>query len=246
MTAPREHDDATEQPGRFVYRWPKADITVDCVVFGLEEQEDGPRVLLVRRGKPDEPFHGRWALPGGFIEMDESLEESARRELESETGVSLSYLEQLYTFGTPGRDPRGRVVTIAYLALVRPNDVELAAADDADDARWFAVDALPELAFDHDAIIELARRRLRSKLRWQPVGFGLLPERFTLSELQRVYEVILGHELDKRNFRRKVLGFEVLVDTGEWQREVGRPAKLYHFDERKYRTLLERGVDFEV
>lgn len=227
----------------YTYEYPRPAVTVDCVIFGLDEDE--LKVLLIRRGQ--EPFAGKWALPGGFVGMEESLEEAARRELEEETGLRQVYLEQLYTFGDVGRDPRGRVITVAYFALTRVLAQPVRAATDADAAAWFGMGELPRLAFDHAAILKAARQRLRSKVRYQPIGFALLPARFTLTQLQRMYEVILGRELDKRNFRKKVLEMDVLVETDEVETGVAhRAARLWRFDKKKYDELVESGVNFEV
>ncbi len=191
-------------------------------------------VLLVRRARP--PFRGRWALPGGFVEPDEALDEAARRELEEETGICGVYLEQLYTFGDPGRDPRGRAVTVAYWALVR--EAEPRPASDAAEAAWFPADRPPPLAFDHAGILRTALRRLRAKLSYTTVGFQLLPERFTLSDLQGLYETILGRRLDKRNFRRKVLSLGLLESLKSVRAEgAHRPARLYSFRLRRMKVL---------
>jgi len=205
--------------------YPRPAVTVDVVIFTLREGD--LQVLLVRRKAP--PFQGMWAIPGGFIRLDESLEEAALRELEEETGVRDVYLEQLYTFGDPDRDPRGRVITVAYFALVPADAVCPRAGDDAAEARWWSMYDLPPLAFDHEKILAYALQRLRYKLEYTAVGFELLPETFTLSELQAAYEVILGEKLDKRNFRRKILSAGILEETGGYRTGEGRPAKLYRF-----------------
>ncbi len=202
-------------------------VTVDVVVFTLQEAD--LEVLLVRRGQ--RPFAGMWALPGGFVRLDESLDEAARRELHEEAGVGDVFLEQLYTFGDPARDPRTRVITVAYYALV-PYEAVAGhhAGTDATETAWFSLSALPELAFDHRQIVDYALERLRNKLEYTMVGFRLLPDTFTLSDLQRAYEIILGEELDKRNFRRKILAADILEETGELFREgEGRPARLYRY-----------------
>ncbi|MEZ5332655.1 MAG: NUDIX domain-containing protein [Thermoanaerobaculia bacterium] len=218
-------------------------LTVDCVLFGWDGDE--LRLLLVRRGRP--PFEGAWALPGGFVRPEEDLPTAARRELREETGLERVYLEQLFTFGDPGRDPRGWVVTVAYYALVRSTGLAPRAATDAREACWFAVDALPELAFDHDDIVRLALERLRSKVRYAPLGFELLPREFTLGELQRLYECVLAESLDKRNFRRKVLGLGLLEDTGKRQEGVAhRAARLYRFDRERYRRLQRGEFTFRL
>lgn len=229
----------------YSYEYPRPALTVDCVVFGLDLDADDLEVLLVRRGL--EPFLGKWALPGGFVHMDETLEDAALRELEEETGLRKVFLEQLYTFGALDRDPRERIVTVAYYALVKHSDHKVKAATDASDAAWFSIHDLPELAFDHQSILDVAHERLRSKVRWQPIGFELLPKKFTLTQLQRMYEIILERQLDKRNFRKKILSMDLLVELDEVQRDVAhRAARLYKFDDRHYRRLLKQGFSFEI
>ena len=207
---------------------PNASVTVDLVIFTV--REDALQVLLVRRGLP--PFKGQWALPGGFVRERETLEEAARRELREETGVENVYLEQLYTFGDPGRDPRGRTVTVAYYALTP--QAPLRASTDAAEAAWFPAARAPRLAFDHAKILDAGLRRLRAKLGYTTVGFELLPPTFTLTDLQRLYETILERPLDKRNFRRKILSLGLLEPRGERRaRAAHRPARLYAFRPRK-------------
>lgn len=217
-----------------------ARFTVDVVIFTIREQR--LQVLLVRRGIP--PYQGAWAIPGGFVLDDEDLEAAAARELMEETGVRDVYLEQLYTFGDPGRDPRGRVVTVAYFALIR-SDQQVAAGSDAAEARWWPADAPPPLAFDHDRILAYAIERLRNKLEYTTVGFQSLPERFTLGELQAVYEAVLGRPLDKRNFRRKLELLDILVPLAE-HRTAGRarPARLYRFAAARFEKLRDKGILF--
>jgi 8-oxo-dGTP diphosphatase len=225
------------------YEYPRPALTVDCVVFGLDEGE--LEVMLIRRGL--EPFAGRWALPGGFVHIDETLDEAARRELEEETGLRKVYLEQLFTFGAIDRDPRERVVTVAYYALVKLSDHKVRAATDATDAAWFSLSDLPELAFDHHQILEVALERLKNKVRYQPIGFELLPKKFTLTQLQRMYEIILDRPLDKRNFRKKILSMDLLIELDEVQKDVAhRAARLYKFDDRHYRKLVKQGFSFEI
>ncbi len=215
-------------------------VTVDLVVFTIQDGQLG--VLLVRRGIP--PFEGSWALPGGFVLPDESVEQAARRELEEETGVGEVYLEQLYTFGDPHRDPRGRVITVAYFALVSP-ERRIAAGSDAAEARWWPMNELPELAFDHSSILQYALERLRNKLEYTTVGFQLLPASFTLTELQQVYEAILDRQLDKRNFRRKIDLLGILVPLKQQKRGgPSRPAQLYRFSAQKFEKLKDRGILF--
>lgn len=227
----------------YQYEYPRGALTVDCVVFGLDEED--LKVLLIERDL--EPFAGQWALPGGFVRVEESLEEAARRELEEETGLKQVFLEQLYTFGDVGRDPRERVVTVAYYALVNIRDHRVTAATDARDAAWFPVSRLPSLAFDHKRILAAALARLKGKVRYQPVGFELLPAKFTLSQLQHLYETILERALDKRNFRRKVLAMGFVEETDETERDVAhRAARLYRFNKAKYRKLTQEGFLFEL
>ena len=213
-------------------------VTVDVVIFSLIDEK--LCVLLVQRRRW--PFAGMWAIPGGFVRMEESLEEAAQRELAEETGVRNVYMEQLYTFGDPDRDPRTRVITVAYFALISADAIDPPqAGSDAADTRWFAWDKLPELAFDHRKILEYALTRLRYKLEYTMVGFELLPDVFTLSELQHTYELILGEKLDKRNFRRKILSAEILEDTGRKSREgEGRPARLYRYKENAVAEVKAR------
>ena len=227
----------------FTYEHPRPALAVDCVVFGVDG--GALKVLLIERGIP--PFEGAWALPGGFVRADEGLEAAARRELAEETGLTELFLEQLYTFGAVDRDPRGRVVSVAYYALVRLADHQARAATDARRAGWFAAEAPPPLAFDHAEIVAVARARLQAKVRYAPIGFELLPRKFTLGQLQGLYEAILGRALDKRNFRKKVLGMDVLVALDEVEAGVAhRAGRLYRFDERRYRRLIKQGLEFEV
>lgn len=228
--------------GKMTYkgRHSPLNVTVDVVVFTI--RNGGLHVLLVKRKYP--PFEGRWAIPGGFVLPEETLDAAALRELAEETGVADVYLEQLYTFGDPKRDPRGRVVTVSYFALISP-DRPLKAATDAAEAAWFPMAKLPALAFDHDGILEYALVRLRNKLEYTTVGFQLLPETFTLTELQTVYEAILGRRLDKRNFRRKMEVLKILKPTSELRREgLRRPARLYRFSAARFEKLKDRGILF--
>lgn len=212
----------------YQYDHPHPAVTTDIVIFTI--RDDRLKLLLIRRG--GEPFKGNWALPGGFVDIDESLEDGARRELEEETGVSGVWLEQLYTFGAPHRDPRERVITVAYYALIPSDKLSIRAATDAEAVGWFAMDELPELAFDHRQIVAMAYERLKAKLDYSTIAFQFMPERFTLSELQRVYEIILGEEIDKRNFRKWVLALEQIEETGEQRRDgAHRPAMLYRVKE---------------
>lgn len=238
---------------RFVYPYPRPAVTVDCVLFGVDPAR-GLEVLLVRRAA--EPHRGAWALPGGFVHVSdgedqgEDLEAAARRELEEETGARVSHLEQLCTFGAPGRDPRGRVISVAYMALVRASDHDVAGGDDAAEAAWAPVAPLlghkRRLAFDHDTILQTAVGRLQAKVRYAPLGFSLLPPAFTLSELQRLYEAVLMRELDKRNFRRRILAMGILAEAGRQTNVPHRAAAMYRFDKRAYDRAVRQGFHFEL
>lgn len=208
-------------------KYERPSVTVDVVMMTIRQRD--LQVLLVKRRSW--PFEGMWAIPGGFIHMDESLEEAAKRELEEETGVRDVYLEQLYTFGDLGRDPRTRVITVVYFALLDAERLQIKAADDAAAVGWFSVYNLPPLAFDHAKILQYTLNRIRGKLDYTTIAFNLLPEQFTLRELQRVYEIILHRKLDKRNFRKKILSTGILEDTGAKKMEgTHRPARLYRFN----------------
>lgn len=210
----------------YSYEYPRPALTVDIVIFTLRDEL--LHVLLIQRA--DEPFAGMWALPGGFVNIDESLEDAACRELDEETGLKPAYLEQLYTYGAPARDPRGRTVTVAYFALTPASaPIRSEGGSDARQARWFAIDELPRLAFDHSEILAYALRRLRYKLEYTAAGFELLPDEFTLSELQRAYEMVLGERLDKHNFRRRILEAGIIEATQHRRSGEGRPAQLYHY-----------------
>ena len=227
----------------FSYQFARAAVTVDCVVFGLDDED--LKVLLIRRDLP--PFEDKWALPGGFVRLDETLDEAARRELQEETSLERVFLEQLYTFGGIDRDPRERVITVAYYALVRLSDHRVQAATDARDAVWFAMDDLPSLAFDHDQILETAHQRLQGKVRYQPIGFELLPPKFTLTQLQKLYEIVLGRVLDKRNFRKKIQGMGILEELDEVEKDVAhRAARLYRFNKKEYGRIVKQGFHFEI
>jgi 8-oxo-dGTP diphosphatase len=219
-------DDADKAQTYDPSRYERPSVTVDVVIFTLYQRE--LHVLLVQRRRW--PYEGYRALPGGFIHMDESLEESARRELEEETGVRDVYLEQLYTFGDPGRDPRMRVISVAYLALVRMDEHHLRASDETADVRWVPVRELPTpLAFDHDKVLHYALSRLRSKLEYTTLAFQLLPEVFSILELKDIYEQILGEKLDKGNFYRKIREADILEETELVREGRGRPTRLWRF-----------------
>jgi len=229
----------------FRYEFERPGLTVDCVIFGLDLDEDALKVMLIERDV--EPYAGEWAIPGGFVRRDETLMEAATRELAEETGITGVFLEQLYTFGDPKRDPRGWVVSVAYYALVAPEKHLIHATTDARQARWFRITSLPELAFDHAEILATALSRIRGKLTYAPIGFELLPQKFTVKQLQKLYEIVLGRKLDNRNFRKKIFAMDVLRELGEMQKGVPhRAARLYKFDERKYNQMVKRGLSFEL
>lgn len=224
------------------YEHPRPALTADVVAvrFSAGVLE----VLLIQRA--GEPFAGSWALPGGFVEMDETVEHAAARELAEETGVSGVEVEQLHTFSEPGRDPRGRTVSVAHLAMLRASEVTVRAGDDASAAAFRPVSEARGLAFDHDAIVAHALERLRFKARYEAFGLELMPAKFTLSELQRLYEVVLGRDLDKRNFRKKLLSRGFLVPLDEFQKGVAhRAARFFRFDRRKYKSYARKASELE-
>lgn len=211
--------------------FPTPSVTVDIITFSIKD--NNLKVLLIKRGI--EPFKDKWAIPGGFVRIKESLEEAAKRELEEETGVKEVYLEQLYTFGELNRDPRGRVITVSYFALIsaEKSEQELKATTDASEAKWFSVKELPELAFDHSSILKYAMKRLRWKFEYTTLAFSLLPKKFTLTQLQKLYEIVFDRKFDKRNFRKKIRSLDLITPTREIQKDVSnRPPKLYSFKKR--------------
>lgn len=209
----------------FSYRYPHPAVTTDVVVFTIREQR--LHLLLIRRANP--PYQGQWALPGGFLDIDEDLDTCAGRELAEETGLTELYLEQLYTFGAPARDPRERVISVAYYALVCNDRIpEPVASSDATAVAWLPFDEIPETAFDHDHIIAKAHERLVAKLDYSSIALQFMPELFTLSELQAVYETLLNDTLDKRNFRKRILSLDLIEDSGKQKRNgKHRPARAY-------------------
>jgi 8-oxo-dGTP diphosphatase len=221
-------------------------IAVDAIVFGYSKQ-DGVSVLLIQRKY--EPYKNGWAIPGGFILADESLETAVKRELLEETGIKVNYLEQLYTFGEPNRDPRQRVIAVAYFGLVKTGMYqELKASTDAANAQWFNIKQLPALAFDHKQILQVALERLKAKIRYQPIGFELLDKTFPFSDLEKLYAALLDKELNRRNFSKKILSFDFLEETGELSKPEGkgRPSKMYQFNQKRYKQLLKEGFHFEI
>lgn len=225
---------------QYCYKYPHPAVTTDCVIFGFDGSQ--LKILLIKRGA--EPYKNRWAFPGGFLKPDESAEEGALRELKEETGFAAEYLEQFHTYSNPERDPRERVITIAYLALVKIAEVK--GADDAAEADWFSVDNVPQLAFDHDVILRDAMKRLRERIHFHPIGYDLLPEKFTLKELQTLYEAILETHFDRRNFAKKMFHLDILTQLDEtvWPTPK-RKAKLFKFNLEKYAELKQRGFRLE-
>jgi 8-oxo-dGTP diphosphatase len=221
-------------------------VTVDAVVFGYSKSE-GVAVLLIQRKYP--PYKDLWALPGGFVLDEESLEEAVQRELQEETGIRVNYMEQLYTFGQPGRDPRQRIISVAYFALVKSSMYQqLMASTDAEKAQWFNIKKLPQLAFDHKEIVNTAIERVRGKIRYEPIGFELLDKKFPFSDLEKLYMALLDREIDRRNFAKKMLALNMLDETNEVAKPEGkgRPSKMYQFNKKRYQELQKKGILFEV
>ena len=218
-------------------------LSVDAVVFGYESGTIS--VLLIKRKY--EPFKGKWAIPGGFVSENESLEEAVERELKEETGIEINYLEQLYTFGNPKRDPRSRVVSVAYFGLIKPSAFKIFASTDAEEVQWFKITELPELSFDHDEILKLAITRLQGKITYEPIGFELLDNKFPFSDLEKLYTTLLGREIDRRNFRKKLLSLNILDELNEKvSKGSGRPANLFKFNNKRYFKLKKEGIVFEI
>ena len=225
---------------KYCYKYPHPAVTTDCVIFGFDGSE--LQVLLIERGI--EPFKGKWAFPGGFLNMDETAGEGALRELKEETGLENAYIEQFNTYSDPGRDPRERVITIAHYALVRIQEVK--GGDDAAKAQWFPIDEVPQLAFDHDKILRDAMRKLRERIHFEPIGFELLPEKFTMRDLQILYESILGVKFDRRNFAKKMMHYELLNQLDETVRPTAkRDALLYSFNKENYELFKKKGFQME-
>lgn len=219
-------------------------IAVDAIVFGYQNNQ--LFVLLIQQKFGTETTY--WALPGGLVQNEEALIDAVNRELKEETNVEVNYLEQLFTFGDNiNRDPRNRVISVAYFALVDPSKLKIKADSDAENVQWFAVDKIPVLAFDHNAMIENAIIRLKSKLSYQPIGFDLLPIQFLFSDLENLYCTILEKEIDRRNFRKKMLSFGIIEETNQFSPiKTGRPAKLFQFNKTKYQAFLNEGFHFEI
>lgn len=228
---------------KYTYAYPRPAVTVDCVIFGFDKNQ--LKVLLTKRAI--EPFLGKWAFPGGFIQEEETADDCALRKLQEEAGLKDIFLEQLYTFSDLARDPRGRVISIAYYALVKPETHILEAGVDIEAVKWFGIDENKDLAFDHKQILNTAIERLKGKIRYQPIGFELLPEQFTLPDLHNLYETVLQRSIDRGNFRKKILSMGLLIDHSDKQKDRrARAAKIYSFDRVKYKELTESGFYFEV
>ncbi len=218
-------------------------LSVDAVVFGYESGTIS--VLLIKR-KYD-PFKGKWAIPGGFVLENESLEEAVERELKEETGIEIDYLEQLYTFGNPKRDPRSRVVSVAYFGIIKPSVFKIFASTDAEEVQWFKITELPSLSFDHEEILQLAIARLQGKITYEPIGFELLDTKFPFSDLEKLYTTLLGRTIDRRNFRKKILSLNILDELDEKvSKGSGRPANLFKFNYKRYFKLKQEGIIFEI
>ena len=219
-------------------------VAVDAILFGY--QKNSLQVLLIQRKYGNS--RGQWALPGGFVKDNEKLSAAVSRELKEETGVNAKDLEQLYTFGDKiDRDPRFRVISVSYFGVVNPKNMILKPTTDAQDAKWFSVDQIPKLAFDHKDIFKVALARLKAKLNYQPIGFNLLSDKFPFSDLENLYRTILDRDIDRRNFRKKILSFGFLEETDE-MRSIGsgRPAKLFKFNQKTYKQLQKEGINFEI
>lgn len=230
------------ESGELVTTAVMSSITIDCTIFGFERGE--LEVLLIKHAKGISK--GKWGLPGGWIQEKESIDSAANRLLRELTGLQDIYLEQLKAFGEPDRFPLGRVITVGYYALVKREDYSVKAGFTASEAQWFNIKDVPELIYDHNEILKYSLENLRKKLKQAPIGFSLLPEKFTLLQLMQLYERILGIEMDKPNFRRKFLRMKLLVDIDEKQKDVShRAAKLYKFDDEIYEKLTKRGFSFE-
>lgn len=217
--------------------------SVDCVVFGFDGKD--LKVLLIERG--EDPYHGYWALPGDLVDPQEDLNSSVNQVLRNLTGLGDLFFEQVETFGEVNRHPLGRVLTAGYYTLVKISDYQLNPSSFAAEAKWFKVSNATNLAFDHDKILKSCFNRLKKSVRTKPIGFELLPPHFTLTELQALYEAILGVQLDTRNFRKKILQMQFLQETGALQENVShRPAKLFMFNKKKYDSLRSKGFNFEL
>ncbi|HLP12284.1 MAG TPA: NUDIX domain-containing protein [Flavobacteriales bacterium] len=227
----------------YTYDYARPALATDCVIFGFDEGE--LKLLLIEREK--EPFKNMWTLPGGFVDVKETTNECALRILQEKTGLKNVFIEQLYTFSELNRDPRERVVAVSYYALVNKRQYEIVAGRDTVSVQWFPINDLPKLGFDHGKIVKLALERLKGKVRYQPIGFELLNKKFTLTQLQHLYEAILETSIDKRNFRKKILGMGLLEQLDEKEQNVAHKAAYYYsFDHKTYKQLSQSGFLFEL
>ncbi|MCV9927738.1 NUDIX hydrolase [Flavobacterium sp. LS1R49] len=219
-------------------------VAVDAIVFGYQNNQ--LYVLLIQQKFGSKESY--WALPGGLVKNDESLQEAVKRELKEETNITVNYFEQLFTFGDDiFRDPRNRVISVAYFALVDSSKLKIKADSDAENVQWYKVEEIPALAFDHNLILKKAIERLKAKLTYEPIGFDLLPKEFLFSELENLYCTILEKEIDRRNFRKKILSYGIIQETDNFSPvKTGRPAKLFRFNQQKYNALLKEGFHFEI
>jgi 8-oxo-dGTP diphosphatase len=228
---------------KHTYEYPRPALATDCVIFGFDGGE--LKLLLIEREK--EPFKNKWSLPGGFVFMEETTEQCAARILLEKTGIKNVFIEQLYTFSKIDRDPRERIVSVTYYALVNSKQFELIAGRDTIKAEWFSISDIPKLAFDHRDIVKMALTRLKGKVRYQPIGFELLNEKFTLTQLQQLYEAILETPIDKRNFRKKILAMGLLKALEEKEKNVAhKAARYYSFDNKAYKVFTQTGFNFEL
>ncbi len=228
---------------KFQYEYARAALATDCVIFSF----DGTSIKLLLIERDNEPYRNEWALPGGFLSISETASECALRILKEKAGLENVFIEQLYTFSDINRDPRERIISITYFSLINKHQYELVAGRDTIKAEWFNISELPVLAFDHKNIVGYALSRLKGKVRYQPVGFELLEKKFTLPQLQQLYEAILGTNIDKRNFRKKILGMGLLNPLEEKEKNVAhKAARYYSFDKEAYKKLTETGFNFEV
>ena len=220
---------------KYHYKYPHPSVTTDCVVFGY----DGLRlnVLLIERGA--DPFKGHWAFPGGFLNIDESAQQGAKRELFEETGLRDAYIRQFHTFSAVNRDPRERVISIAYYALVRISEVK--GGDDAAKAQWFPLDSVPPLAFDHDMMLRMAIKELRRQIHFEPIGLELLPEKFTMTQLRHLYEAILNKKCNHRHFSTEMLKTGLLTQLNETKAANNKATSLYKFNREKYNQMIKNG-----
>lgn len=217
-------------------------LSVDCVIFGFEN--NSLEILLIKRAR--KPSVGKWALPGGFIKKEELVDDAANRILQETTGIKNIYMEEVAIFDKVDRYPKWRVFTLGYFALISPEKYFISTGVDTKEVKWFKIDELPKLPFDHEEILNTSLEKLRTRVRYRPIGFELLPKKFTLPQLQKLYEVVLGKKLDKRNFRKKISGMNLLINTNEIDIKNKRKAALYMFDKKNYNRLKREGFIFEL